>query len=137
MAKTSSTKSRYRIHLSANRLLPASEVRLQGDGFIVRPTENKAREAIEMVQRKQYATDYTAMEQMVIAAARQVSDTDVVYVGVGLPMASGVLAKHLNAPNCTIIIENGIVRQSLFPAPRATDTLGSQSYAEQLSGLFY
>lgn len=90
-----------------------------------------------MVQRKQYATDYTAMEQMVIAAARQVSDTDVVYVGVGLPMASGVLAKHLNAPNCTIIIENGIVRQSLFPAPRATDTLGSQSYAEQLSGLFY
>jgi glutaconate CoA-transferase subunit B len=89
-----------------------------------------------MTQSK-YATDYTAADQMVISAARQIKDTDVVYVGVGLPMAAGVLAKNLNAPNCTIIIENGIVRASLFPVPRATDTLGSQSYAEQLSGLFY
>jgi glutaconate CoA-transferase, subunit B len=87
--------------------------------------------------KKKYATEYTAADQMIISAARQIKDTDVVYVGVGLPMGAGVLAKNLYAPNCTIIIENGIVRASLFPPPRATDTLGSQSYAEQLSGLFY
>lgn len=89
-----------------------------------------------MTQSK-YATDYTAADQMVISAARLIKDTDVVYVGVGIPMAAGTLAKHYHAPNCTIVIENGIVRASLFPPPRATDTLGSQSYAEQLSGLFY
>ena len=87
--------------------------------------------------QKKYVTDYTAGDQMVISAARHIKDTDVVYVGVGLPMSAGVLAKNYNARNSTIIIENGIVRASNFPLPRATDTLGSQSYAEQLSGLFY
>lgn len=87
--------------------------------------------------QKKYATDFTTADQMVISAARQIKNTDTVYVGVGLPMQAGVLAKNFHAPECTIIIENGIVRASLFPLPRATDTLGSQSYAEQLSGLFY
>ncbi|MEE8414174.1 MAG: CoA-transferase [Dehalococcoidales bacterium] len=89
-----------------------------------------------MTQSK-YATDYSAAEQMVVSAARQIEGNDVVYVGVGLPMQAGVLAKNLHAPNSTIVIENGIVRASIFPIPRATDNLHSQSYAEQLSGLFY
>ena len=80
---------------------------------------------------------YTAAEQMVVSAARQIRDTDIVYVGVGLPMGAGLLAKLTHAPNCTIIIENGIVRANLFPLPRATDTLGSQAFADQLSGLAY
>ena len=33
--------------------------------------------------------------------------------------------------------ENGIVRSNLFPIPIATDTLGSQAFADQLSGLFH
>jgi glutaconate CoA-transferase, subunit B len=82
-------------------------------------------------------TNYTASEQMVVSAAREIRDTDVVYVGVGLPMQAALLAKNNNAPNCTIVIENGIVRSNLFPIPMATDTLGSQSFADQLSGLFY
>ncbi len=80
---------------------------------------------------------YTASEQMVVSAARQIRDHDIVYVGVGLPMGAGLLAKLTHAPNCTIIIENGIVRANLFPLPRATDTLGSQAFADQLSGLAY
>ena len=80
---------------------------------------------------------YTAADQMVVSAAREIRDHDIVYVGVGLPMQAGLLAKHTHAPNCVIIIENGIVRSNLFPIPRATDTLGSQSFADQLSGLFY
>src|SRR5512145_1406965 len=80
---------------------------------------------------------YSATDQMVISAAREIKDHDIVYVGVGLPMQAGLLAKNLHAPNCVIVIENGIVRSNLFPIPRATDTLGSQSFSDQLSGLFY
>ena len=80
---------------------------------------------------------YTATDQMVISAAREIKDHDIVYVGVGLPMQAGLLAKNMHAPNATIIIENGIVRANLFPIPMATDTLGSQAFADQLSGLFY
>jgi len=89
------------------------------------------------VTQKKYATEYSAAEQMVVSAARQIKDYDVAYIGVGLPMQAGVLAKNTHAPNCTIVIENGIVRASVFPIPRATDNLQSQSYAEQLSNLFY
>jgi glutaconate CoA-transferase subunit B len=89
-----------------------------------------------MTQEKQ-GPGYSAAEQMIVSAARQIRDNDIAYVGVGLPMAAGLLAKYTNAPNCTIIIENGIVRANLFPLPRATDTLGSQAFADQLSGLAY
>ena len=89
-----------------------------------------------MTQEKKEA-GYTAQEQMAISAARHIEDNDIVYVGVGLPMGAALLAKLTHAPNCTIIIENGIVRANLFPLPRATDTLGSQAFADQLSGLAY
>jgi glutaconate CoA-transferase subunit B len=80
---------------------------------------------------------YTATEQMVVSAARQIRDGDIVYVGVGIPMEAGLLAKRMHAPNCTMIIENGIVRSDAFPLPHGTDTLGSQSFSDQLSGLFH
>lgn len=86
--------------------------------------------------QKQYATDYDAVEQMVISASRQLSDSDVVYAGVGLPMDAAIVALNYSAPHCTVIIEQGIVRTGVFPLPRGTDTLGSQSCAVQLSGLF-
>lgn len=84
-----------------------------------------------------YATDYTGVEQMIISAARQIKDTDTVYVGVGFPIEAAVLAKNLHAPNCTVILQNGIVRASLFKLPWTTDTMESQLSAEQLTGLLY
>ncbi len=80
---------------------------------------------------------YTANEQMVVSACRQIRNADVVYVGVGLPMQAGLLAKRLHAPDSVIIIENGIVRSDAFPLPNGTDTLGTQSFSDQLSGLFH
>ena len=80
---------------------------------------------------------YTATEQMVVSAARQIRDGDVIYVGVGLPMQAALLARRMHAPRCTIIIENGIVRSDVFPLPNGTDTLASQSFSDQLSGLFH
>ncbi|OGO30186.1 MAG: hypothetical protein A2Z29_07455 [Chloroflexi bacterium RBG_16_56_11] len=74
---------------------------------------------------------------MVVAGAHEIKDEDVVYVGLGLPFLSALLANYTHAPGCTIIIENGIIRTTGFPLPAATDTLGSQMMANQLTGLFY
>jgi glutaconate CoA-transferase subunit B len=80
---------------------------------------------------------YSASDQMVISAAKQIKDYEVVYVGVGLPMIAAMFAKHTHAPNSTIVIENGTVRSNLFPLPGATDTLGTQTMSDQLTSLFY
>jgi acyl CoA:acetate/3-ketoacid CoA transferase beta subunit len=80
---------------------------------------------------------YTAADQMVVAGSHQIRHNDVVYVGLGLPFLSALLAKYTHAPDSTIIIENGIIRTTCFELPAATDTLGSQTMSEQLAGLFY
>jgi glutaconate CoA-transferase subunit B len=80
---------------------------------------------------------YTAADQMVVAGAHQIRPNDVIYVGLGLPFLSALLAKYTHAPESIIIIENGIVRSAGFDMPRATDTLGSQFMSDQLTGLFY
>ena len=80
---------------------------------------------------------YTAQDQMIVSAARQIKNDDIVYVGVGLPMLSAMFAKHNHAPDCVIVIQNGTVRSTLFPLPGATDTLGTQTMSDQLTSLFY
>ncbi|OGN89575.1 MAG: hypothetical protein A2158_01995 [Chloroflexi bacterium RBG_13_46_14] len=80
---------------------------------------------------------YTAVDQMIISAARQIKNTDVVYTGVGFLIEAAILAKNLHAPHCTIILQNGIVRASLCRLPYTTDTMESQLLAEQLTGLFH
>jgi glutaconate CoA-transferase, subunit B len=89
-----------------------------------------------MVTKKPTA-EYSAADQMIVCGARQIKNSDVVYTGVGLPLMAALLAKHMHAPDCTIIIENGIIRTALFPLPGATDTLGSQTRADQLTSMFY
>lgn len=89
------------------------------------------------MNRDEKAVGYSDTDQMVVSAARQIRDNDVVYVGVGLPMLAGLLAKYTQAPNCYVITQHGVVRSTLFPLPRATDTLGIQAMADQVAGLFY
>ncbi len=80
---------------------------------------------------------YESSDQMIVSAAHQIRDNDAIYVGLGLPMVAALLAKYTHAPNCTIIIENGIIRTTEFPLPASTDTVGSQTFADNLGGLFY
>jgi glutaconate CoA-transferase subunit B len=89
------------------------------------------------MQNSENVDNNLAADQMIICAAHQIRDYDVIYVGLGLPLLAALLAKHTHAPHTTIIIENGIVRTKLFDLPAATDTLGSQTYSDQLNGLFY
>jgi glutaconate CoA-transferase subunit B len=81
--------------------------------------------------------DYDAGDQMIVSAARQIRDKEAVYVGVGLPMVAALLAKRTHAPDCVIVIENGIVRTDVFQLPTGTDTIGTQSMSDQLVGLNY
>ncbi|MFC1949603.1 CoA-transferase subunit beta [Chloroflexota bacterium] len=88
-------------------------------------------------EEREKEVGYAATDQMVVSAAHQIQDRDVIYVGTGLPMLATMLAKHNHAPNATIVIENGTVRDTLFPLPRATDTLGVQTMADMLCSLYY
>lgn len=64
--------------------------------------------------------NYTPAELMVTAAAREISDGDVVFVGMRLPLLGFQLAKNTHAPNAVGIYELGIVRDSAAPEPILT-----------------
>jgi len=53
---------------------------------------------------------YTLSELMVAAAAREIRDGEVVFVGMRLPLIAFVVAKKTHAPNAIGLFENGVVR---------------------------
>ncbi len=58
------------------------------------------------------AMNYTASELMVAAAAREIRDGDVVFVGMRLPLIAFVVAKKTHAPGAVGVFENGILRDA-------------------------
>src|SRR2546421_7465474 len=61
------------------------------------------------------ATEYTPQELMVVAAAREIADGEVVFVGMRLPLLAFGLAKRTHAPNAIGLFENGLVRDRVPP----------------------
>ena len=57
-------------------------------------------------------TDYTPQELMVVCAAREIRDGEVVFVGMRLPLIAFALAKRTHAPNAVGLFENGLVRDT-------------------------
>jgi len=55
-------------------------------------------------------TTFTMGELMVAAAAREIKDGEVVFVGMRLPLIAFVVAKRTHAPNAIGLFENGVVR---------------------------
>ncbi len=53
--------------------------------------------------------EYKLTELMAICAAREIRDGEVAFIGTGLPMLGGMLAKYTTAPNCVMIFESGVV----------------------------
>jgi glutaconate CoA-transferase subunit B len=47
---------------------------------------------------------------MVAAAAREIGDGEIVFVGMRLPLIAFVVAKRTHAPNATGLFENGVIR---------------------------
>jgi glutaconate CoA-transferase subunit B len=64
---------------------------------------------------------YTLGELMVAAAAREIQDGEVVFVGMRLPLIAFVVAKHTHAPRAIGLFENGVVRST--PAPELIYTM--------------
>lgn len=56
--------------------------------------------------------DYTAGELMVAAAAREIRDSEIVFVGMRLPLLAFAVAKRTHAPSAIGIFENGIIRET-------------------------
>jgi len=67
-------------------------------------------------------TDYTQGELMVAAAAREISDRDVVFVGMRLPLLGFRLAQATHAPNAVGLYEVGVLRDA--PAEEPILTMG-------------
>ena len=55
---------------------------------------------------------YTLGELMVAAAAREIRDREVVFVGMRLPLIAFVVAKRTHAPNAIGLFENGVIRST-------------------------
>ena len=55
---------------------------------------------------------YTLGELMVAAAAREIRDGEVVFVGMRLPLIAFVVAKKTHAPNAVGLFENGVIRST-------------------------
>jgi len=64
---------------------------------------------------------YTMGELMVSAAAREIRDGEVVFVGMRLPLIAFVVAKKTHAPNAVGLFENGVIRET--PAPELIYTM--------------
>jgi glutaconate CoA-transferase subunit B len=55
---------------------------------------------------------YTPAELMVAAAAREIRDGEIVFVGMRLPLLAFCLARSTHAPTAVGLFENGVVRDS-------------------------
>ena len=64
---------------------------------------------------------YTLNELMVVAAAREIKDGEIVFVGMRLPLIAFVVAKRTHAPNAVGLFENGVVRST--PSPELIYTM--------------
>jgi glutaconate CoA-transferase, subunit B len=67
------------------------------------------------------AEDYTLRELMIVAAARQIQDGEVVFTGMRLPLLAFCVAKNLHAPRAIGLFEVGIVRDT--PPPELLYTM--------------
>lgn len=68
-----------------------------------------------------HTSEYTLNELMVAAAAREIRDREVVFVGMRLPLIAFVVAKKTHAPNATGLFENGVIRST--PSPELIYTM--------------
>src|ERR1700736_1562720 len=62
------------------------------------------------VERGSTNPPHTLSELMVCAAAREIKDDEMVFVGMRLPLIAFVVAKRTHAPNAIGLFENGVIR---------------------------
>ncbi|HAA92740.1 MAG TPA: 3-oxoadipate--succinyl-CoA transferase subunit B [Rhodospirillaceae bacterium] len=73
-------------------------------------------------------SDLPAAAGLALAAARELVDGEVCFVGIGNPSDAALLAKHSHAPDMTIIYESGVIGSD--PTSKPPLSTGSPSVAE-------
>jgi len=76
--------------------------------------------------------DFTDRELMVIAAAREIRDDELVFVGMRLPLVAFSFAKRTHAPGATGLFESGVMRDQ-----PATGTLMTMSDTANIPGALW
>lgn len=58
---------------------------------------------------------YSASEMLAVLSARQLTDGQVVFAGVGVPLLAATLAQRLRSPGLTILFEGGVIGAFVEP----------------------
>jgi glutaconate CoA-transferase subunit B len=66
------------------------------------------------------AEAFSTREIMIAAAAREIHDSEVVFVGMRLPLVAFAVAKELHAPTAIGVFENGVIRDQRPLSPIVT-----------------
>jgi glutaconate CoA-transferase, subunit B len=61
--------------------------------------------------------EYTPQEMMILLAAKEIHDKDIVFCGTGVSMVAAMAAKHISAPNSVIFFETGGIDSELKELP--------------------
>src|SRR5947209_456959 len=80
-----------------------------------------SRRSVIETQTEPRQTAYTLGELMVAAAAREIKDGEIAFVGMRLPLIAFVVAKKTHAPNAIGLFENGVIRST--PPPELIYTM--------------
>jgi len=80
---------------------------------------------------------YTTRELMVAAAAREIRDGEIVFVGMRLPLIAFVVAKKTHAPSAVGLFENGVIRttpasESIYTMADPPNILGATQCLDML-----
>jgi len=79
--------------------------------------------------------EYKLAALMVMAAAREVKDGEVVFAGTGLPMVAIMAAQHLHAPNAVLIYEAGTMDGHAISIPSSVADSRCAYQASVVSGI--
>jgi glutaconate CoA-transferase subunit B len=60
------------------------------------------------------------MAQLALAGARELTNNDACFVGIGVPSDAAVLAKHTHAPDMSLIYESGVISADPITPPLST-----------------
>ena len=90
-----------------------SDDALQPDEPSTAPAEEQGTGALDFpvdVERPdEAAEDYSLTELLAVTAAKEIADGELAFIGVGMSLISGVLAKHTHAPDCQLVTESGYI----------------------------
>lgn len=86
---------------------------------------------------KKESKEYNLTEMMIIRAAREIKNGELVYAGVGLPVISTIVAMKTQAPDSALVFEAGGLRSDpCVTLPLTVDDFGTFVMADAALGMY-